>query len=236
LIAPRGAEAGLRALADVGVDVWGVADGAAYGHVLTGCRAVVVVAARGRASWEHARARGGHDPVDGAVRDALRDAPAHGGRWVRFASDAPEHGDPTAPVPNLDARALAHAAGLGTPGRLGILMHPDAGPWLALRAAWFTTDALAPTGPLPGPAPCATCAAPCADACPAGALDGGAWDVARCVAWRTGETTGMPGCPDTCAARSACPEGATYRYSDAQHAHHHREAVRRGWIRPARSS
>ncbi|HMV66403.1 MAG TPA: hypothetical protein PKA64_06100, partial [Myxococcota bacterium] len=127
----------------IGVDVVGVADGAAWQRVLPGCRSVVVFASGGDALW---RAWLGHlagrpaeidlpHPLDAFVRSAL---PADTGevRWLPCAADAPLQ---------VDFRALALAAGLGWRSRLDLVLHPTHGPWLGLRAAAFTTAALRPT-------------------------------------------------------------------------------------------
>ncbi len=188
------------ALAAVGCGVWGVADREDGGSV-------VVFASTGASLWDRARARGGPDPVDTIVRDALAALPVRADRrWVRCADDVPD-----AP----DFRALARAAGLGWASRLGLLLHPTFGPWIGLRAAVFVPERLAAT-PLSGPSPCADCPAPCVAACPAAAIVD-TWDAARCLPWQAARDT----CHGGCLARSACPVGAAHAYGPDQHRYHH---------------
>jgi hypothetical protein len=197
-----------RALAAIGCQAWGVADGAPWQGWLPGCRAVVVVGSGGPALWRAAVARGPRpDPVDGLVRAVLDGLPpGPGRRWTRIAGDVPEQ---------PDARTLAVAAGLGWPSRLGLVLHPTYGPWLGVRAVAFTTDPLPPTGPLAAPAPCETCAAPCATACPAAAI-APTWHADRCLPHRAAHTT----CDGGCLARSACPVGAEHVYDATAHRYH----------------
>lgn len=133
--------------------------------------------------------------------------------------------------PFVDFRVLGEQAGLGWRSRLGLLLHPVHGPWIALRAAAFVDVALEPTGPLPAPPPCASCAAPCAAACPAAALASGAWEPAPCFAWQAERDA----CRAGCGARSACPIGVGSRYGIHQHAYHQshdRAHVRRALAEP----
>lgn len=209
-----------QALADldaIGVGVWGIAAGAPWQAVLPGCRSVLVVGNGGTRLWEHAVAEGPRpDPVDGLVRRVVdRQPQAPGRNWVRCAADA---------VLQPDFRQLGLDAGLGWSSRLGLLLHPTHGPWLGLRAACFTTEALPIHGPLLAPAPCADCAAPCATACPAQAL-APSWRADRCLPWRSRTTD----CTSACHARSACVVGTASAYSALQHRYHQhpegREAV-----------
>lgn len=196
------------ALAAVGCQAWGVADGAPWDAWLPGCRAVVVVGSGGPALWRAAVARGPRpDPVDGLVRSVIDGlAPDPGRRWVRIAGDVAQQ---------PDVRTLAVAAGLGWPSRLGLVLHPEYGPWLGLRAVAFTTDTLPIDGPLSAPAPCGSCAAPCATACPAAAL-APSWRADRCLPYRAARPT----CDGGCLARVACPVGAAHAYDEVAHRYH----------------
>jgi epoxyqueuosine reductase len=188
------------AFADIGCGEWGVADAEAG--------SVVVFASTGRRLWSLARARGGPDPIDGIVRDVIAALPVRPDRrWVRCADDVAD-----AP----DFRALARAAGLGWPSRLGLLIHPTFGSWIGLRAAVFVPERLAATGPLAGDGPCARCPAPCVSACPAAAI-ADTWDPSRCLPWQAAADT----CHSGCLARGACPVGADHAYAPDQHRYHH---------------
>ncbi|MEC8425267.1 MAG: hypothetical protein VX000_15895, partial [Myxococcota bacterium] len=133
-------------------------------------------------------------------------------RWVVCTADGPP----------VDFRRLAVEAGLGWLSRTGLLLHPEHGLWLGLRAALFMTEAIQQTGRLPGSGPCGDCSAPCVRACPGGAMTAAAtpanpsvWDWQACASFRSGEP-----CRIRCDVRNACPEGAASRYPTlAQHYH-----------------
>ena len=149
-------------LAAQGLNAWGVADPARWdAHVppekradavLPGARAIVVFGSGGPALW-HAlladvAATPAHladeaHPLDAFVRRAVQAADAHLGatrrRWVYAAADA---------SPLVDFRTLGWLAGLGGRSRLGLLLHPEYGPWLGLRAACFVDAALPSAAPV----------------------------------------------------------------------------------------
>lgn len=205
------------ALAGIGVDLRGVADGRAFDHLLPGCRSVVVFGNGGAALWdsmvEAIRADnrllvGTDHPLDDHVQRTLDAAPPSASRrWIRCAA--------TEPV-MVDFRSLAVAAGLGHASRMGLLIHPDFGLWNGLRAACFTTEELPVTGPLPGPNPCDGCPAPCADACPGGAFPIHDWDPRVCASFHVASPT----CRGSCASRRACPVGADHAYGPLQERYH----------------
>ena len=218
-----------RQLADVGLNVWGVADGRPYANWMPGCASVVVVGNGGRHLWEGFelamrqrpdRLRERSHPFDAYVAEHLARSGAQDGvnrRWVRCASDAPTP---------LDFRTLARQAGLGHPSRLGLLLHPTFGPWFGLRAACFTTEVLTPSVPPVGESPCEGCPAPCVTSCPGRAF---APDlrIDRCVAQRAAD----PVCAVHCASRAACPSGRSHAYGDRQHRYHSApQATRRRWL------
>lgn len=216
---PAWAEQARATLAEVGVQVCGVAAGAPWQHVLPGCRSVLVFGSGGSALWEHLRAlpAGETDrehPVDQLVKTTLtRLTVADSRRWVRCADDE------TTP---LDFRTLALNAGLGHRSRLGLLLHPEFGPWWALRAACFTTEPLPLSPPLRSAPPCAGCAAPCADACPVRAPRESGFELQDCLAWQARSES----CSGGCLARIHCPEGRSHAYDAAQHRYHHHPASR----------
>jgi epoxyqueuosine reductase len=203
----------------VGLNVSGTAPGE-YGEVLLpGCAAVVVFASGGTLLWEsflddvraHPEHLTGSDhPLDDYVaRQIARvDArPPTSRRWIRCGAK---------PEGFLDFRPLARAAGLGWPSRLGLLLHPEFGPWIGLRAACLTTEALPVDEPLPEEGPCETCDAPCASACPGGAFQQGPLDIHRCAAFHVESEI----CHGRCDARLACPQGAIHRHAPLQHHYH----------------
>ena len=214
----------LRAL---GLDVQGVADGTRYDAWLPGCHSVLVYASGGTALWEallsacRADPRRWSDeehPLDAFVRaevTALDPDPPSSRRWI-FCG-ALEEKQP-------DFRTLAYEAGLGFPSKLGLLLHPVHGPWLGLRAACFTTDRIAPTGPLPGRGPCDGCPAPCVSACLGNAMSfERGWDVGACASFHEASRA----CHRDCASRVACPVGEAHRYGELERLYHNNRVVGR---------
>ena len=208
-----------------GLNAIGVADGRPYEAWLPGCRAVVVVGSGGPRLWtrfvdavqaDPSTLVAERDPLDAFVRRELAAAGGEGPgrRWVL----ADQQQEPAAPM-----QQLALQAGLGWRSRLWLVLHPVYGPWLGLRAACFTTEPLPVDGPLGAPSPCAGCAAPCAPACPGGALDAGDMDWRACTLHRAGSRD----CVGACHARSACPEGAGWAYPAEEQAYHQEQAVGR---------
>ncbi|MBW2269915.1 MAG: hypothetical protein JRH16_15190 [Deltaproteobacteria bacterium] len=110
-----------------------------------------------------------------------------------------------------DFVALGRACGLGMPGRLGVLIHPTLGPWIALRAVLLTSETLAPTPSGDGLDACASCPAPCSLACPADAPRAAGFDVQACIR----ETRAHEPCRVGCAARRACVVGSEHAYPPA---------------------
>jgi len=119
-----------------------------------------------------------------------------------------------------------------------VLLHPELGPWLALRAVVLCSAELDPTPSLHDFEPCAACAAPCASACPARALGRadapGELRAERCAPSRLA----ADGCTHTCAARRACVIGGAHAYAPADEAHYMASTARalrhRGAASPGR--
>jgi hypothetical protein len=122
-----------------------------------------------------------------------------------------------------DFVALGQAAGLGAPSRLGLLLHPEFGPWMSIRALLLTDTEVAETGPARGFDPCLGCPAPCVRACHGEAVPVATrqFDVAACRATRASE----PGCRLRCDARRACVIGPDHAYSPEAEAHHMRASL-----------
>lgn len=204
-----------------GLNVHGVAPPFAEAlRLLPGCRSVVVVGSGGRALWDDFEQALSEEPT----RLTLEDDPleAHVQRLVEGA-DPPEVAAVEGRVwhyaadPQVPMQALALAAGLGARGRLWLVMHPVYGPWLALRAVCLTTEELPRTlsGVSGVDSPCTGCPAPCAPACPGGALKADL-DWKRCIAHQAIRGRCFP----ICHSRRACPEGAQHAYSDLQQRYH----------------
>lgn len=100
---------------------------------------------------------------------------------------------------------------------VGLLVHEDAGLMVSYRGAVFLPGVAAsvPTGGKP----CATCAAPCLDACPVGALSRQGYDLERCHSFL--DTVDGKDCMSRgCAVRRSCPVSQNYGRSDQQSAFH----------------
>lgn len=186
-------------------------------RLLPAARSVLVVASGGRALFAAFRtspeARRERDPLDAYTRRVVA-AAAEGlaGPWrALFAFE--RRGGCFA-----DFVALGRAAGLGAGSRLGLLLHPVYGPWLSIRALVLTPRELPETPPLADFAPCRGCPAPCAAACPGGAVAPAGFDVDTCSATRRRE----PACLTRCAARRACILGPQHAYAPGAEAHHMR--------------
>ena len=228
-------------LACAGLNVAGVADARAYDltarpelqadRLLPGARRVLVLGSGGPALWEGMLADLRQDPallaqsphpVEDYVARRVAEADAmlpHGARrWFFTSATAEVH---------LDFRTLALTAGLGTPSRLGLLLHPVHGPWLGLRAACFLADEGLPVSARLGEGPCAACPAPCVSACPGEAFPEGQWEVGRCSAFHRESSE----CARSCAARLACPEGGGSRYPEAELRYHYDRAGGRPELR-----
>ena len=117
---------------------------------------------------------------------------------------------------------LGALAGLGARSLLGVLVHPEYGPWIALRAAVLLDCEIEPT-PVAAFDPCGTCVQkPCVAACPAAAVGPKGWDVPTCTAHRSRETDD---CADRCHARWNCVYGQAHRYPIDAMAYHQRRAL-----------
>jgi hypothetical protein len=183
-------------------------------------RGVLIVGHGGRALWPRflasPEAALETDPLDAYTRRVLADCRAHHEACLGSALYSEKRGGSWLPLV-----ALARLAGLGTPGRVGVLLHPVFGPWISLRAVIFSSEPLATPGELAF-APCDGCPAPCASACHGSAIGPGGIDAARCYATRES----LEPCALRCDARLACPVGAEHAYPPAQIAHHYRIRTR----------
>ncbi len=227
-------------LAGIGLNAFGVADPARWDvsagrerqaqHLLPGTRSILVFGSGGPALWnallDDLRAHPEHlceeaHPLDAYARRAVSRADSHLGgarrRWFFASGDAELH---------LDFRMLADLAGLGGRSRMGLLLHPEFGLWLGLRAACFTDLAL-PFSQRIEVDPCVGCPAPCITTCPGDAFVDGAWSVDRCSAFHEASRR----CDSSCDARGACPKGAEHHYGPEELVYHYDRAAGRPLLR-----
>lgn len=217
------------ALTAGGVNVAGVLPVAAYDarvpegwkarDWLSGAASAVVLATGGAGFYRAFQAApGGGDsehPLDDFLAGLLERA-VDGERRLGFEAVAAGYFERRGPDGGRFANfvSLAERAGLGRTSRLGILVHPVFGPWIAIRGLLLTERRLAPSEPDPEFRGCEGCPAPCQTACPGGAVAVGGFDLARCL-----ETSrGLPACRVGCAARRACVLGPEHRYPPAAEA------------------
>ena len=214
-------------LAPQGLNLIGTTDVARYdaavparcavGTRVPDARTVVVIGNGGAAFWEAFRRHRGREPLATAPPDPLD---AFTRSVVLEAVGAPDldlGGPPRVSFPFEDAPLalsfahLAECAGLGSRSLLGVLVHPEFGPWMALRAALLLPFALPAPRPADGFDPCPRCVTrPCMTACPAGAIGPRGWDVAGCAAHRL--SGAGDGCDAGCHARIACVLAPEHRH------------------------
>jgi hypothetical protein len=114
--------------------------------------------------------------------------------------------------------AWARRSGAAWISPVGLLVHARRGLFVSYRGALALGERLAL--PEPPARPCDTCAKPCLDACPVGALSGAGYDLAACHGWLDSAAGGD--CMGRgCAVRRACPVGRGSR-PEAQSAFHMR--------------
>ena len=164
-------------------------------------------------------------PVFSASSEALDGDPDPVDRWslrvvgalARTLGATPRY--PFGGPPYEPFIAWAKASGRCFSSPTGMLVHDSVGMMISFRGALHFEQAIddLPTG---GASPCTTCAAPCASACPVGALSAdAAYDVAACHAFLdtdAGAECRLRGCR----ARRACPVSAGAGRTDAQSALH----------------
>jgi hypothetical protein len=224
-----------RALAPFGLNLIGAARPDDYdalvppGYRLPGGAArpaaAIVVGNGGGAFWAAYRAHCGRHPGWEDRADPLDDftaalmtthaLPLAAGLGVAAALRLPfDSGGPP-----LSFVHLAEAAGLGRRSILGVLIHPELGPWIALRGALLVDVPVAAPRPAAGFDPCPSCRdRPCVAACPGAAVAyPGGWDVPRCVDHRVAH---HGDCLDRCHARVACVYGRGHRYPAEALAYH----------------
>jgi len=203
------ARSGIELVASCGIAAYDALAPDAYrsAALMPGARGMVVAGSAGSSLWRGFRARVDGAPVhwsephpyDAFVAELLARADrALLGAGVGFRRfDAAF----AAPV-RVDFVALGQLVGLGSPGPFGLLIHPEHGPWWALRSAWLVDADVDP--PADPRRPCMGCPAPCV---------GGWKNATASVAHATAQV------------RSLCVIGQASRYDDDQIGYHYDRAV-----------
>lgn len=234
-----------RALAPFGLNLIGVTTLAAYDAIVPAShrlgassdasnaarRAIIVIGNGGGALWAAFRDEVRHHPEYDAQAHPLDDFTAR--VLATHALPIAERMGlrPVLHLPFRDTPSpmsfvhLAEAAGLGRRSVLGVLVHPEFGPWMALRGALMVEAASPAARPAAGFDPCSSCRdRPCVAACPGAAVvhpDG--WNIPRCIAFRVDRAEQNP-CVDRCHARVACVYGRHHVYPPDALRYHQRRA------------
>ncbi|QDZ26813.1 hypothetical protein [Noviherbaspirillum sp. UKPF54] len=175
-------------------------------------RQLILIGHAGRKLWQSVTAAGiaSDDPIDDFTVRTVRQWFA--GSLAQHAYDILYPGTQAIGLQRLGQLAGWHHA---SPFMVGI--DSEWGSWYAYRALVVADTRFEPTRPVRGVHPCATCQhRVCVTSCPAGALSGEQFDLAKCVAYRKREGSQ---CRATCLARISCPVGSSHRYCDAQIRH-----------------
>lgn len=177
-------------------------------------RTLLMIGPKEPGFWPHLQAQpewGGPDPVDRWSRRVIGRVACDLGAKALFPFGGP-------PYQPFYSWALRTGRVWDSPVKL--LVHATQGLMVSFRGALALKQVL----PLPAPAvqPCDTCAKPCLTACPATALTGAGYDVARCHA-HLDQPAGSDCLNGGCLVRSTCPAGAGYARMPSQSAYHMRQ-------------
>ena len=194
---------------------------------LPSCGTILLLGSGGRAFWENLKRRGpalgepapDYHPIhDYCASAAKRMMTWLSGLGIRSVASYPDDS------PALNFMHLAEMAGWGTISPVvGILLHPEFGPWVSLRVALLLEGE--PLGSIEVESqrshqvfqPCLRCVAPCVDACPAQVFDGkGGVDFEACTRHRHAGH-----CRDGCESRRSCTVGVDSRYSVEEESFRH---------------
>ena len=206
-------------LIHTGLNVWGVADGQEYQHILPNCQSVVVIANGGRAMWpiflqylqeDPIRFTDSQHPLDDFIAAQINRVdpnPPPSRRWIRCAETEKQF---------IDFRPLAIAASLGHHSHLGMIIHQQYGLWLSLRAAILTTEHIPQSLLSSIDNPCTSCPKYCAQSCPGEAFSNDGWHSTTCANFHQQSHL----CNNRCQSRLSCPIATEHQHSPAQHHYH----------------
>lgn len=175
-------------------------------------RQLILIGHAGKALWASVMASGidSENPIDDFSVKTVE-------QWFaqQFANNCREIISPGNNAVGL--QALGKIAGWHHASPLMIGIDEKWGTWYAYRAVVLADTELEPTKPIDSESPCVTCHhRVCITSCPGSALEGGDFDLGKCVAYR--KQAGSS-CKTTCLARVSCPVGSAHRYCDEQIRH-----------------
>lgn len=182
-------------------------------------RQLILIGHAGRKLWECVKAAGtdSENPIDDFTVRTVR-------RWFAQcqAQNAYEIIYPGTQAIGL--QRLGQLAGWHHPTPFMVGIDSEWGTWYAYRAVVVADTAFAPTRPVQSASPCATCDHKvCIASCPAAAMEGGRFDLGKCIGYRKQEGSS---CKATCLARISCPAGSMHRYCDEQIHHSYSISMR----------
>lgn len=182
-------------------------------------RQLILIGHAGRTLWESVTASGvrSEDPIDDFSMQAVR-------RWFSqcHAQNAYEIVYPGTQAIGL--QRLGQLAGWHHASPFMVGIDWEWGSWYAYRALVVADTHFEPTTPARSEHPCETCDHKiCIASCPAAAMDGGQFELAKCVGYRKREGSS---CKATCVARVSCPVGSAHRYCDEQIQHTYSGSMR----------
>lgn len=184
----------------------------AAGYPLASRRQLLLIGHAGRMLWECVKRSGiaSEHPIDDFTVEVVR-------QW--FAQCHPQNAyDIVYPgEAAIGLQRLGELAGWHHPTPFMVGIDQEWGTWYAYRALIVADTGFEPTAAIEVAHPCASCDHKiCITSCPGAALDGGKFDLGKCLAYRKEEGSA---CKATCVARVSCPVGSSHRYGDEQIRH-----------------
>lgn len=187
------------------------------------CGTIMVLGTAGRSLWGEFQRQGRQIPQ--SMTDNQVDELAVAGATA-VVTDLWRHGVRGQLVdarrPRINFGQLAEAAGFGIVSPVsGLLLHPEFGPWVRVRAAVLLPGqpfgAIADASITDRFRPCCSCLKPCIAACPSAVHDGmGNSDRGRCA-----DSRHHGSCEMGCHSRMACPVGAEHADQSGPMLHAH---------------
>lgn len=192
-------------------------------NLMPGAGSVLMIGNYGGSMWEILQADmeadpskydGNRDPVDDLSSEAIEGAVGElADSGLRACAVYPWRQEACGWLP---FQSWALVCGFGKMGLVGVVVHPEYGPWLSFRGAIIVDAGVEPDPPLADFEPCEECEAPCIEECPAGAVSREGCDVRKCLGARLFDSR----CEMRCAAREACVYGREHRFSREQITYH----------------